>query len=641
MRIFMKVVQTKHSDVPKISRHWLAVFIVALALVFSGSLTSVQAQAVQRPGGGGDGEEVQTRGPVHEAFAGVVSFNPQAGVVAQKTPPEPIEEMPPEEKPEGDNVTWIPGYWSWDDERNDYLWISGTWRALPPGRAWIAGYWGRSGQGYQWTSGYWVDAAQKEATYLPPPPTTLEAGPNIAAPSPDYMWTPGCWIWASGHYAWRPGYWVVGRPDWDWVPAHYTYTPRGYIYVGGYWDYPVERRGVIFAPVYFAPYVYVRPHFVYSPSVVIDLGVFTDHLFCRPLYHHYYFGDYYAPAYVGVGFYASFSFHIGHYGYDPIYSHHRWEHRHDGDWHHRLEASYRYRRDHDDARPPRTWVQQRNVTVNNNVTINNTRVENRVVVARTIDQDRRRADNPVRYQAVAREERQRLVERNREVQTSREQRRTVEVRPAAQETTGRRADEGRPFTAQVPKSSIVSKPVRDLQAPQIPSQEQRVPRGDSRAQPRREAQEKQRDAQEQERKQGRRQAQTQSVPTPAPTPTPTPAPTTPQRTEEAPRVRQVPSAPQQQRQVQAPRQERQGREVQAVPQPTPPQQPQQQRPVPSISQERRATPQPPGRMAQSPNVITEESQRNARPVEPHLNQSRPQPNPKHEKKGAEHLKGDK
>lgn len=33
--------------------------------------------------------------------------------------------LPPDQKPEGDDVAWIPGYWAWDDERNDFLWVSG------------------------------------------------------------------------------------------------------------------------------------------------------------------------------------------------------------------------------------------------------------------------------------------------------------------------------------------------------------------------------------------------------------------------------------------------------------------------------------------------------------------------------------
>ena len=58
----------------------------------------------------GAGVQVLTRGPVHEAFAETVSFNPEPGVVVPKAPPEAIEEVPPEQRPEGANVAWIPGY---------------------------------------------------------------------------------------------------------------------------------------------------------------------------------------------------------------------------------------------------------------------------------------------------------------------------------------------------------------------------------------------------------------------------------------------------------------------------------------------------------------------------------------------------
>ena len=80
------------------------------------------------------GVEVLARGPVHEAFA-----TPTTEAVptkpAPKEPPRPLDEMPPAEKPEG-NVTWIAGYWAWDDDKNDYLWVSGTWRVAPPNRGW-------------------------------------------------------------------------------------------------------------------------------------------------------------------------------------------------------------------------------------------------------------------------------------------------------------------------------------------------------------------------------------------------------------------------------------------------------------------------------------------------------------------------
>src|SRR4029079_17747679 len=151
---------------------------VAALWITLGSYQDAFAQ--QTPPVSQAGVEVLTRGPVHEAFAETIAFDPQPGVVIPQTPPALIEEIPPDQRPAGDNVAWIPGYWGWDDERNDFLWISGVWRSLPPGRQWVPGYWGQSGPGTQWTSGYWADAEIKEIEYLPEPPATMESGPSSA-----------------------------------------------------------------------------------------------------------------------------------------------------------------------------------------------------------------------------------------------------------------------------------------------------------------------------------------------------------------------------------------------------------------------------------------------------------------------------
>ena len=104
--------------------------IVATLLAISIAAGPNNAAALQQqPPNGQQGAEVLTRGPVHEAFAETVTFDPQPGSVAPKAPPAPIEELPPDERPEGGNVAWIPGYWAWDDERSDFLWVSGIWRS--------------------------------------------------------------------------------------------------------------------------------------------------------------------------------------------------------------------------------------------------------------------------------------------------------------------------------------------------------------------------------------------------------------------------------------------------------------------------------------------------------------------------------
>src|SRR5205823_469126 len=58
---------------------------------------------------------VQARGQIHEAFAQPFEavVNPKA--IIQKKPPDPIREEPPDQRPAGKNVHWIPGYWQWDD----------------------------------------------------------------------------------------------------------------------------------------------------------------------------------------------------------------------------------------------------------------------------------------------------------------------------------------------------------------------------------------------------------------------------------------------------------------------------------------------------------------------------------------------
>src|SRR5205807_4620087 len=67
------------------------------------------------------GVEVMARGPVHEAFAEPTNTRPEPSPVIPKQPPDPVEELPPEQKPEGNNVQWISGYWAWDDATSDFL----------------------------------------------------------------------------------------------------------------------------------------------------------------------------------------------------------------------------------------------------------------------------------------------------------------------------------------------------------------------------------------------------------------------------------------------------------------------------------------------------------------------------------------
>ncbi len=447
--------------------------IVTALLVWGTSSGFAQTPLFQQSQADMDGgAQVQTRGPVHEAFAETITFDPKPGMVVKQAPPEPIEELAPDQRPDGANVDWIPGYWAWDDERNDFLWISGVWRALPPGREWVPGYWGRSSRGYQWTPGLWADAQASEMEYLPEPPQTVEGGPNTAAPSMEHTWTPGCWVWHERRYAWRPGYWQIVHRDWDWIPAHYVCAPRGYVFVDGYWDYSVDRRGILYAPVYFDPAVSMRRDFSYSPKAVVNLSVFSDHLFVRPRDNHYYFGDYYASSYRNSGFFASFSFQSSRQGYDPIFARDRWQHQQDPDWERRIEADFRIRLDDESARPSRTLAEQ------NRLTTGELKSKARsTVVGALLDQLGRRADTPMRLQSLDAEEREKIAQRGKQVQDYREERQRLETAEPGVPSEIRSKDHG-PTKVTIRKSPIVAKSRAGLGKEDSPPEKAKAPQPD-------------------------------------------------------------------------------------------------------------------------------------------------------------------
>jgi hypothetical protein len=334
------------------------------------------------------------RGPVHEAFA-TPTAEPKPTLAVRKKPPAPLEEMPPEERPDGE-VSWIAGYWAWDDDRNDYLWVSGCWRAKPPGKDWVAGYWREQGDAWQWVPGFWHEAAAetgkaKEVVYYPEPPAPPNVAPPGEPPTAESFFVPGYWSWNGERYVWHAGYWARVQPGYVWVPAHYRWTPYGYIYVAGYWDVAVARRGMLYAPVVVDPYV-VGAAYVYTPVYAVPHVVVVDTLFVRPCCCHYYFGDYYGPRYEAIGFESCYVY--SRRNYDSIIVYERWEHRDNPAW---FSVQVNLFSDRFAGRaplPPRTLVQQNsiiqqnitNVTNINNTTINNTRnvVNNTTNVNKTV-----------------------------------------------------------------------------------------------------------------------------------------------------------------------------------------------------------------------------------------------------------------
>jgi WXXGXW repeat (2 copies) len=319
------------------------------------------------------GVEVLTRGPIHEAFASPWTVNPRPNPIIYQKPPAAIEELPPDQKPEGAHIQWIPGYSAWDETGDDYVWISGMWRATPPGRQWMPGHWGRvrgEANGWQWVSGYWAKEDEGEVEYLPPPPPSLDTGPSAEAPDADSFYAPGCWVYRDRRYYWRPGFWQRSRADWYYAPAHYSWTPAGYIFSDGYWDYPLARRGLLFAPVRFDSQVYGWQDWNYQPRYVIGYQGLLGSLFARADYGRYYFGDYYGSNYNRLGFVPWFDYRVGRNIQDPFFNYSRWQSRNDPRWEANLRGLHRDRLAGTSPLPPTTLVQQHQVI--QNIAINKT-----------------------------------------------------------------------------------------------------------------------------------------------------------------------------------------------------------------------------------------------------------------------------
>src|SRR5262245_4188430 len=84
----------------------------AVLAALAGAGGGARAQEAPTPG-----VEVLARGPVHEAFA-TPTAEAKPTMLVNRQPPVPLDELPPEERPEGE-VVWISGYYAWDDDRQD------------------------------------------------------------------------------------------------------------------------------------------------------------------------------------------------------------------------------------------------------------------------------------------------------------------------------------------------------------------------------------------------------------------------------------------------------------------------------------------------------------------------------------------
>jgi hypothetical protein len=251
---------------------------------------------------------VVERGPVHEGFAEPAAHVRGKGVTAPKAPPPPVDELAPEPTLAVGGVKWIPGYWHWDAERADFVWVCGCYRKAPPGCEWEPGRWKDVGGTWTYFAGYWRPAEVKAlAMNLPEPPAPKEEAATAPEGNPNAMWVPGFWEYKGGKFEWQPGYWPAASDRMIWQQGQYVAAEGGYAFVPGHWDYPLEERGVLYAPVFFSQAQRERRGWSYRPQSAITFGSAAgwargggfDTLSIGPGFNNYYVGDYPRPLPLG------------------------------------------------------------------------------------------------------------------------------------------------------------------------------------------------------------------------------------------------------------------------------------------------------------------------------------------------------
>jgi hypothetical protein len=182
--------------------------------------------------------------PWHEAMAAPGAV--RAPQRSDRPPPPAIVERPGAPPPNPD-ARWIGGYWTWNEGRMDFDWVTGVWRVAPPGKFWVSGYWRREPTGWSrvpglWSQGHAAPAAKRDAPAAPPDivltrplpqrPTELIGPP----PGPGTFYVPGEYVPQGSQIVWKPGFWYPSQPGWEWTPAHWVRQASGWTYRAGRWN---------------------------------------------------------------------------------------------------------------------------------------------------------------------------------------------------------------------------------------------------------------------------------------------------------------------------------------------------------------------------------------------------------------------
>jgi hypothetical protein len=171
--------------------------------------------------------------------------------IVKQTPPEPKKESRASETHPDENSEWVPGYWKWDAEKNNYTWVPGTRRRTIPGMKWSPGRWITVPSGYEWSPGHWYSESvttktagdTRETVIVREAPPALKEEVQPPPTGAGLVWIPGYWNYQGGGYAWIPGRW--DRPlaeNMVWVRPYWYRGAAGYAFIAGHWDYPAGSR---------------------------------------------------------------------------------------------------------------------------------------------------------------------------------------------------------------------------------------------------------------------------------------------------------------------------------------------------------------------------------------------------------------
>ena len=192
----------------------------------------------------------------------------------------------------------------------------------------------------------------------------------------------------------------------------------------------VSSAAAACCPVYFSQPVYLRPNYVYRPWCALNTPNLFVHLWVRPNYGHFYFGNYYGSNWATGESLPACQYRPYRNCYDPVLTQLQCHYRQSGvNYINRLDGWHNHYASNVSSRPPRTWNEQ--VRIVNNVNINKTKITNvkQNLLAVNLQDASKRNDMTMKFARLDGNMQKQAINLSKETRDVRQHRITVE-RPA-------------------------------------------------------------------------------------------------------------------------------------------------------------------------------------------------------------------